>query len=76
MATMGLAVSWKHCDVVQSPWHSGLKDPVLRQLWLRSRLWLGSDSWPRNPICHWVAKNGGGGGGDKRLSREGFSSKD
>ena len=34
---------------VQSPaWHSGLKDPVLLQLWQRSQLQCGFDPWPRN----------------------------
>ena len=42
---------------VQSPaWHSGLKDPVLPQLWLKSQLWLRSDPWPRSSICHESAK--------------------
>ena len=27
---------------------SGLKDPVLPQLWCRSQLWLGFSIWPRN----------------------------
>ena len=26
----------------------GVKDPTLTQLWYRSHLWLGFDSWPRN----------------------------
>ena len=33
-----------------------VKDLALPQLWLRSQLWLGSDPWPRNSICHKVAK--------------------
>ena len=28
--------------------HSGLKDPVLLQLWCRLKLWLGFDPWPGN----------------------------
>ena len=28
--------------------HSGLKNPMLTQLWCRSQLWLGFSSWPRN----------------------------
>ena len=37
-------------------WHSGLKELVLLQLWHRLQLQLGSDLWPRNSICHGVAK--------------------
>ena len=37
-------------------WHSGLKDLVLLQLWLRSELWLSSNAWPRISICHGAAK--------------------
>ena len=34
---------------VQCPaWHSGLKDPALLQLW------LGFNSWPREPHVPWV----------------------
>ena len=33
-----------------------VKDPVLPQLWLRSHLQLGSDHWPRSPICPKAAK--------------------
>ena len=42
---------------VQSQVAQWVKDLVLPQLWLRSRLHLGSDPWPRNSICHGVAKN-------------------
>ena len=28
--------------------HSGLKNPMLTQLWCMSQLWLGFSSWPRN----------------------------
>ena len=35
-------------------WHSGLKDLGLPQC--RSQLWLRSDLWPRNSICHGAAK--------------------
>ena len=34
-----------------------VKDPVLPQLWHRSQLELGSDSWPGNSIRHGAAKN-------------------
>ena len=52
---------WRHlCSArkqVWSPvWHSGLKDLALPQLWYRSQLQLRSDPWPRNSICHRVAK--------------------
>ena len=33
-----------------------VKDQVLPQLWLRSRLLLGSDPWPRNSTCRGIAK--------------------
>ena len=33
-----------------------VKDPALPKLRLRSRLWLGSDPWPRNSTCLRVAK--------------------
>ena len=36
--------------------HSGLKDQALPQLWRRSQMQLRSDPWPRNSICHGVAK--------------------
>ena len=29
-------------------WYSGLKDPMLLQLWCRSQLWLGFSPWPGN----------------------------
>ena len=35
--------------------HGKLKDLALLQLWCRSQLQLGSDPWPRNSICCWVA---------------------
>ena len=45
---------------VQSPArHSGLKDPVLLQLQLRSKLLLRSDPWPGNSMCQGMAKKGG-----------------
>ena len=42
-----IAVAWVTVEVqIWSPaWHSGLKDPVLPQLQLRSQLWL--RFWPR-----------------------------
>ena len=33
-----------------------VKDLVLAQLWHRLQLWLGSDPWPGNFICHGAAK--------------------
>ena len=33
-----------------------VKNLALPQLWLRSKLWLGSDPWPKNSICSGVAK--------------------
>ena len=36
--------------------HSELKDPALLQLWHKSRLWLGSDPWPRNSTSCWAAR--------------------
>ena len=44
------AVDWVHAEVwVQSPgWGSGLKDPMLLQLWLRSQLCLRFSLWPEN----------------------------
>ena len=33
-----------------------VKDLVLSKLQCSSQLWLGSDPWPRNSICHGVAK--------------------
>lgn len=29
---------------------------LLQQLWRGFQLWIGSDLWPRNSICCWVAK--------------------
>ena len=40
------------------PWLAHwVKDLVLPQLWLRSRLCLGSDPWPGSSMCLWAAKN-------------------
>ena len=54
---MGLAVSWEHWDVglipILAQW---IKDLVLLQLWFGSQLWLRSDPWPGNSICHRAAK--------------------
>ena len=49
---------------VWSPdWYSGLKDPVLPNLWSRLQLQLRSDPWPGSSTCHWmvhlkIVKNG------------------
>ena len=57
---MGSVVSWEHWDAGLIP---GLvkrvKDPALSQLQLRPQLWLRSDPWPRNAICHRTAKKEG-----------------
>ena len=34
--------------------HSGLKDPVLQQLWQRLQLWLGFSTWPREFHMPWL----------------------
>ena len=56
---MGLAVSWECWDAglipSQAQW---VKDLGLLQLWLRLQLWFRSDPWPRDSICHGVAKKG------------------
>ena len=50
------AAAWVAVEVwVQSPaWHSGLKDPVLWQLWLWSQVWLKFNPWPGNFHMLWV----------------------
>ena len=35
-----------------------VKDPMLPQLWLRSKLRLGSDPWPGSSMCLGAAQNG------------------
>ena len=54
---MGSAVSWE-CSVTGlipglAQW---VKDLVLLQLWLRSKLQLRSDPWSKNSICFGAAK--------------------
>ena len=52
-----LGVSLQHQDTGSIlARHSGLKDPELPQLQDWSHLWLRSDPWPGNSICHWVVK--------------------
>lgn len=55
--TMGSAASGEQWDTGVIPglaqW---VMDLALPWLWLRSHLWLGSDAWPGNSICHRTAK--------------------
>ena len=55
---MGSAASWECWDtgLIPSSAAQWVEDPVLPQLQLRSRLWLGPDPWPWNSICHGAAK--------------------
>ena len=54
---MGSAVSWEHWNAGSIPGPSQwVEDLSLPQLWLRSQLQLGSDSWPGNPDCHRESK--------------------
>ena len=57
----GSAVSWECWDIGLIPWPRTVAQWVrnlgLLQLWLRSKLQLRSDIWPRNSICCRAAKN-------------------
>ena len=54
---MGSAVSWELQDKGLIPHPAQwVKNLALPQLWLRLQLWLRSDPWPKNSICHGVAK--------------------
>ena len=39
----------------------GVKDLALMQLWCELQLWVRSDPWPENSICHRAAKKRKGG---------------
>ena len=54
---MGLVASWECWDAGLIPGLTQrVKDPALPLLRLRVQLWLGSDPWPGNSICHGTAK--------------------
>ena len=54
---MGLEASWECWDIGLIPGpEKWVKDLVVPQLWLRLQLRLRSDPWPKNFICHGVAK--------------------
>ena len=57
MVQHDLQVSWECWDagLIPSP-AQWVKDLAMPQLWLRSQLQLESDPWPRNSMCHGVAK--------------------
>ena len=57
MAHQDWPASWGSCDAGSIP-AQWLKDLVLQQVWLRSRLWVGSDPWPGNSTCCGAAKKG------------------
>ena len=54
---VGLAAFLEHWDAGSIPGPAQwVKALVLLQLWRSLHLWLGSDPWPGNSICHGAAK--------------------
>ena len=57
--TVGSVASLQCWDTMSIPGPAQwVRDPALPQLWHRSQLWLTSDPWPGNSICHGAAKKG------------------
>ena len=54
---MGSVVSWECWDTGLIPGPAQqIKGLALPQLQVRSELWLGTDPWPGDSICHRAAK--------------------